>query len=68
MTAEIDAYAWYARGIGAVAMVVETKQTFANGNIPPSTNTQIARLTEISIPATAIAAESWEALKQKFAE
>ena len=68
VTAEIDAYAWYARGIGAVAMVVETKQTFASGNIPPSTNTQIARLTEISIPATAIAVESWGALKQKFAE
>ena len=68
VTAEIDAYAWYARGIGAVAMVVETKQTFASGALPPSTNTQIARLTEISIPATAIAAKSWGALKQKFAE
>lgn len=68
MTAEIDAYGWYARGIGAVAMVVETKQTFASGNIPPTTATQIARLTEISIPATAIEAESWGALKQKFAE
>ncbi|MYK39013.1 MAG: hypothetical protein F4049_02205 [Gemmatimonadetes bacterium] len=68
MTAEIDAYGWYARGIGAVAMVVETKQTFASGNIPPTTATQIARLTEISIPATAIAVESWGALKQKFAE
>ena len=68
VTAEIDAYGWYARGIGAVAMVVETKQTFASGNIPPSTNTQIARLTEISSPASAVAAESWGALKQKFAE
>ena len=68
VTAEIDAYAWYARGIGAVAMVVETKQTFASGILPPTTNTQIARLTEISIPATAIAVESWGALKQKFAE
>ncbi len=68
VTAEIDAYAWYARGIGAVAMVVETKQTFASGVLPPSTNTQIARLTEISIPATAIAAESWGALKRRFAE
>lgn len=68
VTAEIDAYAWYARGIGAVAMVVETKQTFASGILPPSTNTQIARLTEISSPATAIAVESWGALKQKFAE
>ncbi|MXW77599.1 MAG: hypothetical protein F4Z57_01110 [Gemmatimonadetes bacterium] len=68
VTAEIDAYAWYARGIGAVAMVVETKQTFASGTLPPSTNTQIARLTEISIPVTAIAVESWGALKQKFAE
>ena len=68
VTAEIDAYAWYARGIGAVALVVETKQTFASGALPPSTNTQIARLTEISIPATAIAVESWGALKQKFAE
>ena len=68
MTAEIDAYGWYARGIGAVAMVVETKQTFASGNIPPTTATQIARLTAISIPATAITAESWGALKQKFAE
>ena len=68
VTAEIDAYAWYARGIGAVALVVETKQTFASGALPPSTNTQIARLTEISIPATAIEAESWGALKQKFAE
>ena len=68
VTAEIDAYGWYARGIGAVAMVVETKQTFASGALPPTTNTQIARLTEISIPATAIAVESWGALKQKFAE
>ena len=68
MTAEIDAYGWYARGIGVVAMVVETKQTFASGNIPPTTTTQIARLTEISSPASAIAAESWGALKQKFAE
>ena len=68
MTAEIDAYGWYARGIGAVAMVVETKQTFASGNIPPSTTTQIARLTAISSPASAIAAESWGALKQEFAE
>ena len=68
VTAEIDAYAWYARGIGAVALVVETKQTFASGALPPSTNTQIARLTEISIPATAIAVESWGALKQRFAE
>ena len=48
MTAEIDAYGWYAHGIGAVAMVIETKQTFSSGNIPPTTNTQIARLTEIS--------------------
>ena len=68
MTAEIDAYGWYARGIGAVAMVVETKQTFASGNIPPTTTTQIARLTEISSPASAIAVESWGALKGKFAE
>ena len=68
VTAEIDAYGWYARGIGAVAVVVESKQTFASGALPPTTNTQIARLTEISIPATAIAAESWGALKQKFAE
>ena len=68
VTAEIDAYGWYARGIGAVAVVVETKQTFASGTIPPTTTTQIARLTAISIPATAIAAESWGALKQKFAE
>ena len=68
VTAEIDAYGWYARGIGAVAMVVETKQTFASSALPPTTNTQIARLTEISIPATAIAVESWGALKQKFAE
>ena len=68
MTAEIDAYGWYARGIGVVAMVVETKQTFASGNIPPTTTTQIARLTEISSPASAVAAESWGALKQEFAE
>ena len=68
MTAEIDAYGWYARGIGVVAMVVETKQTFASSNIPPSTTTQIARLTEISSPASAIAAESWGVLKGKFAE
>ncbi len=68
VTAEIDAYGWYARGIGAVAMVVETKQTFASGALPPSTNTQIARLTEIYSPASAVEAESWGALKQKFAE
>ena len=68
VTAEIDAYAWYARGIGAIALVIETKQTFASGTIPPTTTTQIARLTEISSPATAIAAESWGTLKQKFAE
>ena len=68
VTAEIDAYGWYARGIGAVAVVVESKQTFASGILPPTTATQIARLTEISGPATAIAVESWGALKQKFAE
>ena len=68
VTAEIDAYVWYARGIGAIALVIETKQTFASGTIPPTTTTQIARLTEISSPATAIAAESWGTLKQKFAE
>ena len=68
VTAEIDAYVWYARGIGAVAMAIEIKQTFASGTLPPSTTTQIARLTEISIPGTAVAAESWGALKQKFAE
>ena len=68
VTAEIDAYAWYVRGIGAVALVVETKQTFASGTLPPTTATQIARLTEISIPATAVAAKSWGTLKQKFAE
>ena len=68
VTAEIDAYGWYARGIGAVAMVIETKQTFASGILPPTTTTQIARLTEISSPASAVAAESWGALKQKFAE
>ena len=49
-------------------MFVETKQTFASGNIPPTTTTQIARLTAISSPASAIAAESWGALKQEFAE
>ena len=68
VTAEIDAYVWYARGLGAVAMVVEAKQTFASGTIPPTTTTQIARLTAISSPATAIEAESWGALKQMFAE
>ena len=68
MTAEIDAYGWYAHGIGAVAIVVETKQTFASGTIPPTTTTLIARLTEISSPASAITDESWGALKQKFAE
>ena len=68
VTAEIDAYGWYARGIGAVAVVVETKQTFSSGILPPTTATQIARLTAISIPTTAITAESWGALKQKFAE
>lgn len=68
VTNEIDAYGWYARGLGAVAIVVETRQTFASGNIPPTTTTQIARLTEISSPASAIADESWGTLKQKFAE
>ena len=55
-------------GLGAVAMVVETKQTFASGALPPTTNTQIVRLTEISSPASAVEAESWGALKQKFVE
>ncbi len=68
MTYEIDVYVWYARGIGAVAMVGEIRQTFASGALPPSTTTQIARLTEISIPATAISAVSWGTLKQKFAD
>ena len=68
VTAEIDAYGWYVRGIGAVALVAETKQTFASGTLPPTTTTQIVRLTEISSPASAIAAESWGELKQKFAE
>ena len=71
VTAEIDAYMWYARGIGGigvVAMVVETRQTVASGTIPPTTTTLVARLTEISSPASAIAATSWGALKQKFAE
>ncbi len=68
VTAEIDAYGWYVRGIGAVAIVVETKQTFASGILPPTTATQIARLTEIYSPASAVEAESWGSLKQKFAE
>ena len=68
VTAELDAYGWYVRGIGAVAVVVESKQTFASGILPPTTATQIARLTAISSPASAIAATSWGALKQKFAE
>ena len=68
VTAEIDAYGWYARGIGAVAVVVETKQTFSSGILPPTTATQIARLTEIYSPASAVEAESWGALKQRFAE
>ena len=68
VTAELDAYGWYARGIGAVAVVVESKQTFASGALPPTTATQIARLTAISSPASAVAATSWGALKQKFAE
>ena len=67
-TSEIDTYAWYSRGIGAVAIVIETRQTFTSGNIPPVTISQLIRLTEISSPATAITAESWGALKQKFAE
>ena len=65
---EIDSYVWYAHGIGAVAMVIETRQTFASGNIPPVTISQLIRLTEISSPATAVAAESWGALKRRFAE
>jgi len=68
VTAEIDAYGWYTREIGSVAVVVETKQTFASGTLPPTTATQIARLTAISSPVTAVAAKSWGALKQKFAE
>lgn len=68
VTAEIDAYGWYVRGIGAVAIVVETKQTFSSGILPPTTATQIARLTAISSPASVVAATSWGALKQKFAE
>ena len=67
-TFEIDSYVWVARGVGSVAIVEETRQTFASGNIPPITISQISRLTEISIPATAVAATSWGALKQKFAE
>ena len=67
-TFEIDSYAWAARGIGTVAIVEETRQTFASGNIPPITISQISRLTEISSPASAVAATSWGALKQKFAE
>lgn len=68
VTAEIDAYGWSARGLGTVALVVETRQTFASGNIPPTTTTQVVRLTEVSSPASAIAATSWGAFKQKFAE
>ena len=41
VTAEIDAYAWFARGLGTVAMVVETRQAFASGNIPPTTTTLV---------------------------
>jgi len=67
-TNEIDAYAWYARGIGGVAAVVETKQTYSRNVFPPDTFTLIARLTTISSPVTATASESWGALKQKFAE
>ncbi len=68
VTAEIDAYGWYARGLGAVALVIESKQTFASGTRPPTTATHIARLTAISSPASAVAAASWGALKQEFAE
>ena len=67
-TFEIDSYVWVARGVGSVAIVEETRQTFASGNIPPITISQISRLTEISSPASAVAATSWGALKQKFAE
>ncbi len=68
VTAEIDAYGWYARGIGTVAVVVEAKQTFASGILPPTTTTQIVRLTKVSSPASAVAAKSWGAIKGKFAE
>ena len=68
VTVEIDAYAWSVRGLGAVAMVVETRQTFARGDISPTTTTQVIRLTEVSSPASAVAATSWGAFKQTFAE
>ena len=63
---EINAYVWYIRGIGAAAMAIETRQAFASGDIPPSTTTQIIRLTELSSPASAVVAESWGALKLRF--
>ncbi len=66
-TIEFDSYTWYARGVGVVAVVVEAKQAFASGIRPPTT-TSINRLTEISSPASAVAATSWGALKGKFAE
>lgn len=67
VTAQIDAYGWYARGIGAIAMVIETRQTFTDGNNPPTTTTLVVRLTEVSSPASAVAATSWGAFKQTFA-
>jgi hypothetical protein len=49
-------------------MVLETKLTFASGDIPPTTTTQITRLTEVSSPASAVVAASWGALKRQFAK
>ena len=68
VTAEIDAYGWYAKGVGVIATVVETRQTFASGDIAPITTVQIARLIALSNPASAIETQSWGALKRRFAE
>ena len=68
ISVEVNAYVWNIRKLGSVAMIIEIKQTFESGDLPPVTSTQITRLSEISNPASAVVAASWGALKRRFAE
>ena len=65
------------RALASIALIflplsATAQLTLAPDDLRPSLGMtweqEIARLTAISSPATAIAAESWGALKQKFAE
>jgi hypothetical protein len=63
VTSTGESYAWNTRYLGGVASIGETTTIFSDPSIPPMTLTQIARLTHVEGPPSAVAAVSWGALK-----